>query len=171
MAVGTYSDSVRVDVSGNIIPNECIMDAGDLNKTVTLSFVTVEELRTGVKKPVEFDFTFTGCDLAYSSITARVDGTAVDSNEPNYGAASALQNTGTATGVAIGMLGATSTVSGNVAGVLTLGSTSSAAPLTGSSGSKEGTLALAAQMILTDTAVDATPGTVVGTATVTFTYS
>ncbi|MFX2610792.1 fimbrial protein [Enterobacter mori] len=160
-----------ISVSGNIIQSQCAIAAADLNKTVELGDARTDDLSAGTYIPVYFSFNIYGCDAALTSATATVTGTTADSDVPGYGTGKALSNTGTATGVAVGLLGKDS-VASTATGALPVGDASAALALADDgNGSKGGVLSLGAQIIPVATATPAAAGTVISTATVTFTYS
>ena len=161
-----------VTVSGNVTQAACTIAAADVGQTVTLADTSVEQLTAGTYNPSPFDFTFTGCDIGHTSVSAVASGSPVDTNVPGYtGVGSILANTGTSTGVGVGLIGGTSTT-GTATGNWDLGVASAAAPLTDEGGglSSGGVLSLAAQIIPLDTAATAAPGTVISSATMVFTY-
>lgn len=170
-AAPNIGGSSVISVSGNIVSTPCLIKATDLTQIVDLGDVLVPALSAGTFKPVNFSFNIYGCDSTLTSAKAVVTGTAADSDAPGYGTAAVLSNTGTATGVAVGLLGSTS-VTSSATGTLKLGQTSAALTLiSDGNGAEGGVLNLGAQIVPVTSATPATAGTVVSTATITFTYS
>lgn len=165
--------TTTISVSGNITSQTCTVAAGDVNKTVALTANGDTQLQNATNLiPVTFSFGISGCDTSITKATATVGGTTASSDVTGYGSNAVIANTGTATNVGIGFLGATS-VSSSPAGVLKVGSASAVAPLAavGSATTNSGTLYLGAQIVPLVKATLPVAGTVAGTATVTFTYS
>lgn len=167
------ADQSVINISGNVTLEPCTIALADQNKVVTLNSISTDALSAGNFSPTYFSFTFTGCDITHDRVVANVSGTAADSDVPGYGTGSVLANeNGSATGVGIGLIGLDST-NKTARGKLPLNTDSAASDLVddGSGVSTGGVLTLGAQIIPLKTTVPATPGTVTGTATVTFTYS
>lgn len=162
-----------INVSGTLTTQSCTIAAADVNKSVSLPTVGSNNLLNAANlQPVTFSFGISGCDTSLTKATATIAGTQASSDVTGYGTNAVIANTGTATNVGIGFLGATS-VGTTPAGVLPVGTASAIAPLTAASGatSNSGTLYLAAQIVPLVKASATGAGSVAGTATVTFTYS
>ncbi|PTA88964.1 type 1 fimbrial protein [Kosakonia sp. H7A] len=162
-----------INVSGKITTQTCTVASSDVNKTVALTPNGDSQLQNATNLlPVAFSFGISGCDSSLTKATATVGGTTASSDVTGYGTSAVIANTGTATNVGIGFLGATS-VSSTPAGVLPVGTASAVATLAkvGSATTTSGTLYLGAQIVPLVKATLPTAGTVAGTATVTFTYS
>ncbi|WP_320705069.1 fimbrial protein [Enterobacter asburiae] len=162
-----------INVSGNITSETCTVNASDVNKTVTLPVTTIDALQNATKLfPVTFSFGISGCDSSKTKVTATIGGTTDSSDVSGYGTDGVIANTGTATNVGIGFLGASS-VGSSPAGELRVGTASAVAPLVGDADgtTNSGRLYLGAQIVplVKDTLAQA--GTVSGAATVTLTYS
>ncbi len=169
----TPTSSSTLNVSGNIVTSTCAVAAGDLNKTIALPTVlTSDLLNANNLQPVTFSFAINNCDSSKSQARATIGGTTSGSDVSGYGSNSVIANTGTATNVGIGFLGASS-VSASPTGPLAVGSASASTALNavGGASTTSGTLYLSAQVVPLTKAVQAGSGTVAGTATVTFTYS
>lgn len=165
--------TATVNVSGNITTQTCTVGASDINKTVALTSNGDTQLQNATNLiPVTFSFGISGCASTLTKATATIGGTTASSDVTGYGTNGVIANTGTATNVGIGFLGATS-VGSSPAGVLPVGSASAIAPLAavGSATTNSGTLYLGAQIVPLVKATLPVAGTVAGTATVTFTYS
>lgn len=161
-----------INISGKITLVACEIDAADLTKTVNLTSVGVDALTAGNYAPTYFSFTFSKCDLGYTKVTANVTGTTDDSDASGYGTGKVLKNTGNATGVAVALLGKTSTTGATATGELAVGEDSKEAPLAADgNGTSGGQLTLGAQIVPIMVATPATAGSVVSTATINFTYS
>lgn len=172
-ALAVTTPGAVVNVSGTITSQTCTVAATDVNKAIALNVVDTNALfNASALSPVTFSFDISGCDPSLSKATATIGGTQVGSDVTGYGSSGLIANTGTATNVGIGFLGATS-VGSSPTGVLPVGTASAIAPLAVASGanSASGTLYLAAQIVPLVKASTANAGTVAGTATVTFSYS
>lgn len=165
----TYGASAAtLTVNGTITPTTCTIAAANVNQTVTLPTVGPSDLLNATNlSPVTFQFGLSGCDASYSTAAVTLDGTSVASDVTGF--SSVIASTGTATNVGIGIIGGTS-VGTFPAGPLPVGTLSATAPLTGTT-SKAGTLYLRAQIVPLTQATAVAAGTVVGTATATFTYA
>lgn len=162
-----------INVSGNITSQTCTIASGDMNKTVALTSNGDSQLQNATNLiPVTFSFGISGCDSSLTKATATIGGTTASSDVTGYGTSAVIANTGTATNVGIGFLGASS-VGSTPAGALKVGSASAVATLApvGSATTNSGTLYLGAQIVPLVKATLPVAGTVAGTATVTFTYS
>lgn len=165
----TYGASAAtLTVNGTITPQTCTIAAANVNQTVTLPTVGPSDLLNANNlSPVTFQFGLSGCDASYSTAAVTLGGTSVASDVTGF--SSVIASTGTATNVGIGIIGGTS-VGTIPAGPLPVGTLSATAPLTGTT-SKAGTLYLRAQIVPLTQATAVAAGTVVGTATATFTYA
>lgn len=162
-----------VTVSGKVTTQTCVVASGDVNKTVALTSNGDSSLLNASNLiPVTFSFGISGCDSSLTKATATIGGTTASSDVTGYGTNGVIANTGTATNVGIGFLGASS-VGSTPAGVLPVGTASAVATLAavGSATTNSGTLYLGAQIVPLVKATLPVAGTVAGTATVTFTYS
>lgn len=168
------SPTSTINVSGNITSQTCTVAAGDVNKTIELPSNGDTQVQNATKLlPVTFSFGISGCDSSKTKAQATIGGSSTASSDvTGYGSNAVIANTGTATNVGIGFLGATS-VGTTPSGELKVGSQSAVATLAAASGAttNSGTLYLAAQIVPLVKATLPVAGTVAGTATVTFTYS
>lgn len=167
--LATYNSyAATITVNGNIVAPSCTVNASSSNQTITLPTVGPSDLLNANNlSAVTFKFDLSGCYSSLSTAAVNVVGPDTSSDVPGF--SSVLVNTGTATNVGIGIIGATS-VGSFPTGPLPVGTLSATAPLTGTT-SKTGTLYLKAQIVPLVQATTAVAGTVVGTATATFTYA
>jgi major type 1 subunit fimbrin (pilin) len=162
-----------INVSGNVTTQTCTVASGDVNKTVALGSNGDSSVQNASNLlATTFSFGISGCDASLTKATATIGGTTASSDVSGYGSNAVIANTGTATNVGIGFLGATS-VGVSPAGVLPVGTASAVATLAkvGSATTTSGTVYLAAQIVPLVKATLPVAGSVAGTATVTFTYS
>lgn len=165
--------TTTLNVTGNITTQTCTVATADVTKAVALGSNGDTRIQNSVGLiSTNFSFGISGCASSLTKVTAIVGGTTANSDATGYGANAVIASTGTATNVGIGFLGATS-VSNTPAGELKVGSASAVAPLAavGAATTNSGTLYLAAQIVPLVSATLPVAGTVVGAATVTFTYS
>nr|CAH8250721.1 Uncharacterised protein [Escherichia coli] len=166
-------ESAVINVSGNITSETCTVKASDVNKTVTLPSTSNGALEgANSLMPVTFSFGISGCDSSRTKVTATIGGTTDSSDVGGYGIDGVIANTGTATNVGIGFLGASS-VGSSPAGELRVGTASAVAPLAGDAAgtTNSGILYLGAQIVPLVKDTLSQPGTVAGAASVTLTYS
>ncbi|MDW3573077.1 type 1 fimbrial protein [Enterobacter asburiae] len=167
----TYSASAAVlTVNGTITPQTCTVAAESVNQNVILPTVGPSDLLNANNlSPVTFKLNVAKCDSSYNTVAVTLGSTSATSDVTGF--SSVIASTGTASNVGIGIIGGTS-VGTFPAGPLPVGTQSAAATLTtDGSDMKNGTLYLRAQIVPLKQTEAVSAGTVVGTATATFTYA
>lgn len=162
------ASAATLTVNGEISTQTCALSVGTATQTITLPTVGPSDLLNANNlSPVTFRFALSGCDPTYNNAAVTIGGTTAASDVAGF--TNVIANTGTATNVGIGFVGATS-VSSYPAGPLSVGTKSANAALNGTT-TKSANIYLRAQIVPLVQATTAAAGTVVGTATATFTYA
>lgn len=155
-------------VNGNIVAPSCTIAASDVSQTVTLPTVGPSDLLNANNlSPVTFKFDLSDCHNTLNTAAVTLNGVPIASDVPGF--TSVIESSGTATNVGIGIIGSTS-VGSYPTGPLPVGTLSATAALTGAA-TKTGRVSLRAQIVPLLQATPVVAGTVVGSATVTFTYA
>ncbi|MDK9362345.1 fimbrial protein [Lelliottia wanjuensis] len=93
------ADAVNIKVTGKVIASPCVVNNGSSDLAVDLSDIQASSLAvaSATSPAVDFSLDFKNCPAGTTSVKAVFSGTP-DSTNPKY-----YQNTGTATGVAVGL--------------------------------------------------------------------